>query len=389
MEGRKRILLIDFTDFENYPIGGYLTFAKNMMESFGNDLALVGITTSSEDPLGRWFNKTINGVDYDFFAMAYYSKTKTRNIIPDRLANYFLARYFKRKIYVIGIANIFFQRQESLLAIADSSKNVCYSFPGLDNPLAISKYRYAGFVAEWFERKFFRKVLIANTILARGDDEAIRQMIERSRGALDAQRIIKFPTRINANIFKPLAINDARKALCLPGDIILVSTTGRLAWLKGWKFMIDAFAKFAEVMKGSHFVIIGEGEDFTKIKSYISDNNLGDRIVLTGKKSREDIALYINASDLYIMGSYKEGWPTALMEAVACGVPSCVTEFSSVDQIVLDGINGYVVRERNEDLFVSGMLNAIKLKRPVKNDHVTRYSTANLKNDILKHWQLK
>jgi glycosyltransferase involved in cell wall biosynthesis len=388
MKTDNRILLIDFANFEDYPIGGYLTFALNMMDAFGTELALAGITTSRYDPIGRWFKKVINGVEYDFFAMARYDRAKTRNIIPDRLVNYILAKYYKKRILKIGIKNIFLQRHESLIALSDSTVNICYSFPGLENPLMISKYSYAGILATWFERRFFKKIAHAVTILARGDDNAIREMIARSNGALAGRTIVKFPTRIRTDIFKPVDRNEARSSLGLPENATLVLTTGRLAWLKGWKFMIDSYVKFSENVPSPQFILVGEGEDYEKIKLYISENKLTDKISLTGKKSRADIALYLNASDLYVMGSFKEGWPTALMEAVACGVPACATEFSSVDEIIIEGENGYILRTRNEEEFAEAMLKALKFKRPVRNEHVIRYSSDLLKDDILSYWKL-
>ncbi|NLA50075.1 MAG: glycosyltransferase [Bacteroidales bacterium] len=388
MKNQNRILLIDFTDFQNYPIGGYLTFAKNMMESFNNDLALVGITTSVNDPVGRWFKKVINGIEYDFFAMAKYYKMRTRNILPDRFVNLLLTKYYKRKILRIGITNIFVQRQESLIAIAETGKNICYSFPGVENPLVIAKYSYASQFADWFERHFFKKIEYVNTILVRGDDDSIKNIIIRSNGVLNNKKIIKFPTRINTKLFRPMDKMAVRNQLQLTSGTVIMVTTGRLAWVKGWKFMIDSYEKFTRKVRESLFIIVGDGEDFLRIKSYISEKKLTDKIALTGRKSREEIALYLNASDVYLMGSFKEGWPTALMEAVACGIPACVTEFSSADDIILDGINGYIIRERNEDQFVTGMLRALQLTRPVKNDHVTKYSTENLKNDILRYWKL-
>jgi glycosyltransferase involved in cell wall biosynthesis len=388
MNKEKRILVVDFTDYEDYPIGGYLTFAKNLMDSFGSDLALAGITTSRNEPVGRWYKKTIRGIEYDFFAMARYDRARTKNIIPDRLVNFLLARHYKKKILGIGINNIFLQRHESLLALSDNTKNICYSFPGLENPLSISKYSYAGLLAEWFERRFFKKIVNVSTILARGDDTAINEMLARSRGALANRSITKFPTRIRTGIFKPFDRLDARKKLGLPAGATIIITTGRLAWLKGWKFMIDSFIKFSGKVIEPMFIIVGEGEDYNRIKLYISDNNLTDKVSLIGKKNREEIALYLNASDLYIMGSYKEGWPTALMEAVACGLPACATEFSSVDEIIFDGVNGYIIRDRDEDQFAECMLKAVKIPRPVKNDHVTKYSTENLKNDLMNYWEL-
>lgn len=388
METRKRILLIDFANFEDFPIGGYLTFAKNMMSAFKGELALAGITTSAHDPIGRWFKKSINGIEYDFFAMARYNSTRIKKIIPDRLVNYLLLTIYKYKILNIGIDNVFIQRPESLIAVACSAKNICYSFAGLDNPLVISKYSYAGLLAAWFDNRFFRKIGFAKAILARGDEAAIKEMLARSNGSLSNHTIVKFPTRIDTEIFNPVSMKKARAVLNLPEGPIIVVTTGRLAWWKGWKFMIDSFRLFAEMSTDAILLLVGAGEDYNKILSYISENNLADKVLLTGRKSREEIALYLNASDLYIMGSYKEGWPTALMEAIACGVPACTTEFSSVSDIILQGQNGYIIRNRNEEEFSHGMKEALKLTRPVQNEHVTRYSTSNLKEDLLKYWEI-
>lgn len=388
MDKRQRILLIDFTNYDDFPIGGYLTFARNMMSSFGNELALVGITTSPEDPIGRWFKKTIDGIEYDFFAMIRYNSAKTKKLIPDRLVNYLLLKYYKDRILKIGIENIFLQRQESLLAVSDSKRNICYSFAGLDNPLVNSKYSYGSLLAPWFESRFFKKIGVVSTILGRGDDSAIQSMLSRSNGLLASREVLKFPTRIDTNIFKPLDKNESRVKLRLPEDATIVTTTGRLAWWKGWKFMIDSFMLFNQEVKNSIFYIVGEGEDYNKILSYISENKLTEKVFLTGKKSRDQIALYLNASDLYIMGSYKEGWPTALMEAIACGVPACATEFSSVDEIIIDGVNGYIIRSRSEEQFSSAMLMSMQLQRPVRNNHVTRHSTDMLKTDILHYWKL-
>jgi len=383
-----RILIVDFTDYENYPIGGYLTFAKNLMDSFGSSLALVGITTSRHDPVGKWFKKSINGVVYDFFAIARYNRALTRNVIPDRLVNFLFAKYYKKRIFEIGINNIFVQRHESMIAISGAKMNICYSFAGLDNPLSISKYSYAGLLAKWFERKFFKKIGYAGTILARGDDDAIRDMLSRSNGTMINHTIIKFPTRIRTAIFRPIDRNVARARLDLPQEGTYVITTGRLAWLKGWKFMIDSFALFTEHVPDARFIMVGEGEDYEKIITYVSERNLTDKVFLMGKKDREEIALYLNASDLYIMGSYKEGWPTALMEAVACGLPACATDFSSVGDIILEGINGFIDRERDEIVFAANMVKALEFERPVRNDHVTRFSTENLKEDLMGYWKL-
>jgi len=388
MAGDNRIMIIDFTNYEDYPIGGYLSFARNLMVSFGSSMALVGITTSYEDPLGKWFKKNINGTVFDFFAIARYKKSKTKHKIPDRLVSFCLVRNYLKRIRKIKIDNVFLQRQEILLAVKDRFGNICFCFAGLENPISISKYKYALYFSELFERLFFKRLTKVNTILASGDDNSIRDMITRSKEVLDDFRVIKFPSRIDIEIFKPLDRNEIRQRLGFSPGITIIVTTGRLASIKGWKFMIDCYKLFRSIFEDSLFYFIGEGEDYHTILKYLSDNDLTDHIILSGKKSQSEVAMFLNAADLYIMGSYKEGWSTSLMEAIACGTPACVTDFSSASEIIVEGENGFVVRERSEDLFVEAMIKSVRLPRPVKNDNILRYAADRLKEELLRCWKL-
>lgn len=384
-----RILLLDFCNYKDYPIGGYLSFARNMIQSFGPAIALVGITTNDSDPVGKWFRKEINGEEYDYFSIARYSASKTKHLIPDRLISWLLIKVFSRRIFNIGIRNIFVQRQEILLAIPGIDRmNICYCFAGLENPLSISKYHYARYLSREFESLFFTKLRFAQTILASGDDLAIDEMAGRSRGKVSPEQIEKFPTRVNTDIFRTIDKETARGYLNLPISKIIIINTGRLAPLKGWKFMVDCFIGFEKKRPDSLFYFIGDGEDYNEIKQYISDNNLSEKIVLAGNRNLHEIALFLNAADLFVMGSYKEGWSTSLMEAVACGVPVCTTDFSSARDIVLNGVNGFVSDNRDQQQFVYYMIEAIKLSRPVWNEHVTRHSVEKMKEDILSLWEL-
>lgn len=383
-----RIVFIDFTNYEDYPIGGYLSFAKNMIEAFGPQLALVGISTCPKEPVGKWFKKEIDGLQFDFFAMARYKKSKTKHIIPDRLATYFLVRIYDRKINKIGIGNVFLQRHEILLALRAVSRNICFSFAGLENPLSISKYWYGKLVARHFERSFFKKLGIVSAILARGDDNAIEQLVRRSGRTLPVGILNKFPTRINSKIYIPGNKEESRLTLSLPLDQVIIVTIGRLAEFKGWRFMIDCFNDFNRNIPASRLYFVGEGEDYQKIKTYIVESKLENRVLLVGKQNQQVISTYLNAADMFIMGSVKEGWSTSLMEAIACGVPSCVTDFSSATDIIIEGLNGYVVKFGNRKDFVENMKKALCLPRPVESGHIRQYSTVNLKRDILKYWIL-
>jgi glycosyltransferase involved in cell wall biosynthesis len=250
----KRILIIDFCNFEDYQIGGHLSMAKNLMSAFGDRLALVGVTTSKNDQIGTWFKKNIDGVVYDFFALARYNIKKTKHFLPDRLMSYVLLRYYKKEILDINIQNVFVQRHEILPAINGFGlKNICFRFPGLESPLKISKYWFSKYLENHFNRLFFSSFRNVKTILASGDEDSILDMVKRSNGNIFRDDIIKFPTRINTDVFKPLDRNETRKELNIETDKIIVVTTGRLSKLKGWEFMIDAYSLFRKEVADSFF----------------------------------------------------------------------------------------------------------------------------------------
>ena len=66
-------------------------------------------------------------------------------------------------------------------------------------------------------------------------------------------------------------------------------------------------------------------------------------------------------ANAFIMGSYKEGWSTSLVEAVACACPCVVTDFSSASDMIEEGVNGWVIKNRNEDEFTRRMSDVLSL----------------------------
>ena len=93
-------------------------------------------------------------------------------------------------------------------------------------------------------------------------------------------------------------------------------------------------------------------------------------------------------ADQFVMGSFKEGWSTSLVEAVACGTRCVVTAFSSSEEMVENGHNGFVLKDRNESLFAESMSKALLL--PLENVQeaslkIRRLAVQNLKEDFLKY----
>jgi glycosyltransferase involved in cell wall biosynthesis len=99
--------------------------------------------------------------------------------------------------------------------------------------------------------------------------------------------------------------------------------------------------------------IVGGSHDFnpveTEVRNAIAQCGVSDSVVMTGLLPREAILPYYYQADVFVMTSLWEGLPTALLEALACGVPAVVTNVGGMPAVVKDGENGYVLTERDPE----------------------------------------
>ena len=378
----KKILFIEICNFIDYPTGGHLSFAKNMIYAFGNELMLVGSTTDNNDPIGKWFKKEIDGVLFDYFAIKRINKTSKKPIIPSRISSYiWLKKYIKEIFKRNDFDIVLVQTPEVLLASKKYLKrNTIIEMPGIENPLSISRYKIGRLFSYFYDYFFFKLVERKYLFLAAADTKSINSFVDRSKGKIVLENVKQFPNTFNQDFFKVRNKKEVREQLNIPIDVNLIVTVGRLNWFKGWKFMIDSFNLFLKEKPNSIFYFIGDGEDETSISLYIDELKLGEKVKLIGRKEFEELGLFLSASDLFIMGSYKEGWSTSLVEAIASGLPCVVTDFSSARDLVKDGVNGYVLDNRNEYNFFQKMNLALGISGNVLLDEVEKIKTLSINN---------
>lgn len=386
-----RFILIEVCNYKDFPLGGHLSFAKHLIKALGNRVALVGVTTEEDEtPVGIWTKKEIEGVNFDYFSVKKVSRVTGKSLIPTRIKNFIWTRRYREKILNFPINNLIIQTPEVYFNFYNFRKsNIALVLPGLGNPLTISRYSYGKYFADFYERIFYRSIDKSKVLFAAADNESIHDFIRRGRGMFDHSKLIQFPTRFDDSIFSPKSKAHSREICGFNSKSILIVTSGRLNFFKGWKLLIDSFVLFKERNPDAYFVFLGDGEDRTKIESYIKEKNSEGSILLRGLVDHSTLSNYLNASDLFVMGSFAEGWSTSLVEAVACAKPICTTNFSSASELVVNGINGFVVNDRDESVFSSKMQDALKLESSgvvEKSLQIKKYSVSNLENDFLSSW---
>jgi GalNAc-alpha-(1->4)-GalNAc-alpha-(1->3)-diNAcBac-PP-undecaprenol alpha-1,4-N-acetyl-D-galactosaminyltransferase len=129
---------------------------------------------------------------------------------------------------------------------------------------------------------------------------------------------------------------------------------GRLHPQKGFDLLLKAFDRIQDRHPDWQLTILGEGPMRSELEALRSQLNLTDRVHLPGLVS--NVREYLDRADLFVMPSRFEGFPMALCEAMACGLPVLSADcLSGPRDIIDDGINGILVTTENVDALAMGL----------------------------------
>jgi len=124
---------------------------------------------------------------------------------------------------------------------------------------------------------------------------------------------------------------------------------------KGIKELLEAFKRISISRDDLLLLLVGGSNEVGEVgmedylNNYINTNVLYDKIKLVGPVKHEEVKLWINLCDIFVLPSYSEGLPVAMLEAMGCGKPVIVSEVGGVGEVVRDRQNGLLIKPRNVD----------------------------------------
>jgi len=157
---------------------------------------------------------------------------------------------------------------------------------------------------------------------------------------------------------------EARRILGLPAQARVFGSIGRLAVVKGYIYLIRAFAQIAAKYPDTLLAIIGDGREEAALVEEINRFGLQGRVYLLG--FRTQAGRFVKAFDLWVMPSLSEGLPRSLLEGMSGRLPLITSDIPSLRPIVA-GAGGLLAPPGNaeslaEALDVSLALSSAELK---------------------------
>lgn len=115
---------------------------------------------------------------------------------------------------------------------------------------------------------------------------------------------------------------------------------GRLSYEKNVKFLLNSLKG---IQQDFQVVILGDGPEKAALEHLAHSNNLQDCVVFKGWSSRDAVQEAMQTAHFLIIPSLKEGMPVALLQAYGAGLPVIATRVPGLEELVQDGITGFLV----------------------------------------------
>lgn len=136
-------------------------------------------------------------------------------------------------------------------------------------------------------------------------------------------------------------------------DTINIISVAKIVPSKGYDRLMKIHKKLIEKNIKNHIYILGIGEEKEKYEKYLAENNLTDTFTFLGY--RDNPYKYVKKEDLYVCSSRREGFSTAVTEALIVGTPVVSTNCSGAYELLGENNEYGIVTENNEDALYEGI----------------------------------
>lgn len=181
------------------------------------------------------------------------------------------------------------------------------------------------------------------------------------------------PNGFRSDLFYPQDSKECRTKLNLPPDrMILLSVGCVYDEVKGGKYLIEAIREIVKYRRDILCIIIGSGALKNKLQKQINKAGLEDYIIFTEGRPHDEIPIWMNACDVFVLPSLRESFGIVQIEAMACGKPIIATYNGGSEEIIISDDYGLLCEPANSKKLAEYIL--IALDKEWDNNKIKKYA---------------
>jgi N,N'-diacetylbacillosaminyl-diphospho-undecaprenol alpha-1,3-N-acetylgalactosaminyltransferase len=198
----------------------------------------------------------------------------------------------------------------------------------------------------------------ASKIIVQNSDD--KKILGRLIGVRKKIEMIK-GSGVNADFLSVTSkdsLANIRKELNLQSSDVICTFVGRLVFEKGIRELLEAAINISKTKQRIKFLIIGWADSHNPScisHEYINNLKSYSNIIFLGK--RNDVRDILSITNIFVLPTYREGFPRSVLEAMAMNLPIISTDVPGVREAVKQDLNGVLVPVKN----VEKLANAITL----------------------------
>lgn len=178
-----------------------------------------------------------------------------------------------------------------------------------------------------------------------------------------------------------------RQKLQLPNDKKILLTVRRLVPRMGIENLIKAMSVVIKEFPNIFLVIVGKGSLLSYYQKMVEKLNLTNQIKFTGFVEDEELPLYYQSADLFILPTQElEGFGLVILEALSCGVPIIGTNIGAIPEILKKIDEKFIVKNNLAETIINFLKQENRMFFDLRNFVVNNYSWTQIAKKIEREY---
>lgn len=126
-------------------------------------------------------------------------------------------------------------------------------------------------------------------------------------------------------------------------------SVGRIVPVKAHRFLIRACARLLSQGRALHLTLVGDGPERSPLEKLVNDLGISEAVTFTGAVENRAVRDLVRRSHCFVISSFAEGIPVAMMEAMALEVACIGTNVMGIPELIEHGSNGLLVLPAHDE----------------------------------------